>query len=139
MSEHQNYYDNFARASIWANRDENVCGCKGSGWWLSELDTCHQCPFHFCGQPDPESEEEPRVVCRLVQVDCTQSAVATFRAYSKAVLISMFYEGEDTYVSSDGTTVCSAPYTSDEDSFWRKTDDARRFYRKLLEAGWEKE
>ena len=42
----QSYYDNFANTSRWQDNDPEQCGCGGSGWWLSELDTWHRCGTH---------------------------------------------------------------------------------------------
>jgi hypothetical protein len=58
MSDLQNYYDNFCRPAVWACEDADKCGCRGSGWFLSELDTWHECPVHYRGQPNSESSEE---------------------------------------------------------------------------------
>lgn len=61
MSELSHYYENF-RTAYWRDEDPEVCRCKGHGWALSEVDTWHQCPTHYCGQLHPEadcgSEEE---------------------------------------------------------------------------------
>lgn len=46
MSEYQTYYREVACGGAWADEDPNVCGCKGSGYWSSELDTWHECRFH---------------------------------------------------------------------------------------------
>jgi hypothetical protein len=59
MSELQTYYDEFCRPGAWAREEAEDCGCRGSGWWLSELDTWHECPCHYeKGQPHPEDEPE---------------------------------------------------------------------------------
>ena len=42
----QSYYDNFANAGGWQHGDAEQCGCGGSGWWLSEVDTWHRCGVH---------------------------------------------------------------------------------------------
>jgi len=49
----QQYYDDF-RQGWWADEDANKCLCHGSGWALSDVDTWHQCPIHYRGQPHPE-------------------------------------------------------------------------------------
>jgi hypothetical protein len=61
MSDLQAYYENFAtQPSRWAAPDHEVCGCRGRGWWNSELDTWHECPFHYVkGQLSPEFDEVP--------------------------------------------------------------------------------
>lgn len=59
MSEYQNYYDNFARANVWASPVADECGCHGHGWWLSEVDTWHECPYHYAGQQHPEDDTDP--------------------------------------------------------------------------------
>ena len=35
-----------------------LCGCRGKGWLVTDLDTVHQCPRHFRNQPHPEFSEE---------------------------------------------------------------------------------
>lgn len=55
MSDLQAYYNNFAsQPSRWMDSDPARCGCRGSGWWASEVDTWHECPVHFTGQTHPE-------------------------------------------------------------------------------------
>ena len=58
----QAYYDAF-RAAPWAHEDTSLCGCRGSGWALSDVDTWHECPVHHVkGQAHPEDdypEDEP--------------------------------------------------------------------------------
>ena len=54
-SEHETYYQAF-RTGYWAHKDADKCRCGGSGWANSELDTWHECRFHFNGQPHPETE-----------------------------------------------------------------------------------
>jgi len=49
----QQYYDVF-RQCLWAHPDPARCRCHGGGWALSEVDTWHECPIHFTGQPHPE-------------------------------------------------------------------------------------
>lgn len=57
----QAYYDNFAtQPSRWSHSDSELCGCRGSGWFLSELDTWHECPIHHVeGQRHPEGDDDP--------------------------------------------------------------------------------
>ena len=43
---------------VWAHPEAEHCGCRGSGWWASELDTFHECRFHQRGQPHPEDDSE---------------------------------------------------------------------------------
>jgi len=47
---------NSARRGDFAQEDKGLCGCRGSGWFLSGVDTWHECPVHFLGQPCPEDE-----------------------------------------------------------------------------------
>ena len=49
----QAYYDEF-KCGFWADPDPARCRCHGSGWALSDLDTFHECPEHYCGQLHPE-------------------------------------------------------------------------------------
>ena len=52
----QSYYDNVClNPSTWADPDAALCSCLGHGWWLSDLDTWHKCPYH--DGPHPEFEE----------------------------------------------------------------------------------
>lgn len=55
MGELQDYYD-ACKTGFWANPDCRRCGCKGRGYWLSDLDTWHECPYHFSGQPHPNDD-----------------------------------------------------------------------------------
>lgn len=57
-SELQQCYD-AAERGFFAREDVEECGCRGSGWFLSEVDTFHQCPVHFRGQVHPEDEGRP--------------------------------------------------------------------------------
>lgn len=58
MNEYETYYREVACNSTWADPDEARCGCRGSGWWLSELDTWHECPVHHRkGQPGPDDTD----------------------------------------------------------------------------------
>jgi hypothetical protein len=55
----QAYYNAF-RAAPWAHSDPDVCGCRGSGWALSDVDTWHECPIHHVeGQRHPEDDFDP--------------------------------------------------------------------------------
>ena len=56
MSEQEVYFEDCQRG-MFADHDASQCGCAGAGWFLSQLDTWHQCPVHYAGQPSPESNE----------------------------------------------------------------------------------
>jgi hypothetical protein len=57
MSELSHYYNEVAcNSSTWSHPDKKHCGCRGSGWWLSELDTWHECPYHDGPHPDHDDE-----------------------------------------------------------------------------------
>lgn len=56
MSELSQYYHEFACAAAWSHPDKAQCGCRGRGWWCSEVDTWHQCPVHGQGVHHPECE-----------------------------------------------------------------------------------
>jgi hypothetical protein len=58
MSDLQQHYDACERG-MFADEDPTRCGCRGHGWFLSEVDTFHKCPEHYAGQPHPEDDEEP--------------------------------------------------------------------------------
>ena len=57
MSELQAYYESVC-IGYWAHPKENRCPCKGSGWFVSEVDTFHKCRYHYKGQPNNEDSEE---------------------------------------------------------------------------------
>lgn len=57
MGELQQYYDACVRG-MFASEDARECGCRGHGWFLSEVDTWHKCPVHFDGQRHPEDHDE---------------------------------------------------------------------------------
>jgi len=61
MSDLEAYYENFAtQPSRWRAEDPCECGCKGTGYFLSELDTWHVCSIHYTeGQQHPEDETDP--------------------------------------------------------------------------------
>jgi hypothetical protein len=44
-------------STTWADVGHEACGCRGSGWWLSEVDTFHKCPFHAPDAPHPLDED----------------------------------------------------------------------------------
>ena len=56
MSELATYYREFAQAGAWIDEDPNRCGCRGGGWFLSEVDTWHKCPVHGRDVPHPEED-----------------------------------------------------------------------------------
>ncbi len=77
MSELQAYYDAF-RTGYWADSDPERCRCHGSGWACSEVDTWHQCPIHYTGQPHPEDEFggcEPEAPAAPVVVEAVPAPV----------------------------------------------------------------
>ena len=43
---------------FWIQPEPSDCGCRGRGWYISNLDTIHQCPIHYTEQRHPEYEEE---------------------------------------------------------------------------------
>jgi hypothetical protein len=52
----QAYYNEFSQGH-WADPDPKLCGCRGSGWALSDVDTWHKCPIHHKpGQRHPEDD-----------------------------------------------------------------------------------
>ena len=58
MSELQLCYESFCEAH-WAHDDAMKCGCRGSGWALSDVDTLHPCRFHYdADKPHPEDDLE---------------------------------------------------------------------------------
>jgi len=56
QNEHQLYHAGYSQA-YWADEDPKKCGCRGSGWSLSNIDTWHSCPIHNTGQKHPYEQE----------------------------------------------------------------------------------
>ena len=54
MSELTDYYREVACGGAWMAKEAAECGCGGSGWWLSDVDTWHSCRIHNTGQQHPE-------------------------------------------------------------------------------------
>ena len=54
----QQIYDEACNSSTWNDKDPAKCGCRGSGWFLSDLDTEHLCHLHNDGQPSRAHGEE---------------------------------------------------------------------------------
>ncbi len=55
-SEMEQYFSDFStrvNCGAFSDPDPDVCECRGSGWFLSSVDTWHECPAHR-GQPHPE-------------------------------------------------------------------------------------
>ena len=46
---------NEAQSGLWAHFNPFECGCKGSGWHLSQVDTWHKCRIHNPKAPHPEA------------------------------------------------------------------------------------
>lgn len=67
MSELQHYYDVFCMGGLWRREDADECGCRGCGWFISDVDTVHKCNTHYDGQPHPEDPEihEEELVCSV--------------------------------------------------------------------------
>ena len=71
MSEYEIYYREVACGGAWADKDPKVCGCKGSGYWSSELDTWNECRYHYT--PDkvhPEYDQYLMGECQDEIEDC---------------------------------------------------------------------
>jgi hypothetical protein len=56
-SERQIYFTEYANAGAWRRQDPEHCGCRGSGWFLSDLDTWHKCGEHAPDAEHPEAAE----------------------------------------------------------------------------------
>lgn len=52
----QSMYNN-AASGQWQHPVPSECGCNGRGWYVSDLDTIHQCQYHWDGQPSPECSD----------------------------------------------------------------------------------
>jgi hypothetical protein len=60
--EYSHYYQEVAcNSAVWARKDAARCGCRGRGWWASEVDTWHCCPFHGEGVPHPEDYTDSEI------------------------------------------------------------------------------
>ena len=44
-----------AERGFWSNPNPSRCGCRGGGWFLSDVDSWHECPYHG-GTPYPEDD-----------------------------------------------------------------------------------
>lgn len=65
----------------WARTNPSECPCGGRGWFFSDLDTTHRCPFHGGGVPHPEDENADfDMAAHLLRV--RREAYATFRVRS---------------------------------------------------------
>lgn len=58
MSMLQQIYEDACNSSTWGDPDPEHCGCRGGGWFISQVDTVHKCPRHNDGQPHPEEDDE---------------------------------------------------------------------------------
>lgn len=84
MSELQHYYSEYACGNAWADPDIAQCGCGGRGWWSSQVDTWHKCPYHHkVGQRHPEDD------------DCDMSDEAAPAVSYIATVAPTVYEDDD--------------------------------------------
>ena len=68
-------YDN-ACSGAWADLNPNKCGCRGKGWFLSDVDTWHPCRFHCdpeAGHPEDDrgpytADEVSGIIARRMQM-----------------------------------------------------------------------
>ena len=47
-----------ANSGLWETLNPYECGCRGSGWFLSDVDTWHKCHTHNPKASHPEDEGE---------------------------------------------------------------------------------
>lgn len=93
----QDYFDNFAtQPSRWAHPDSARCAC-GAGWFNSELDTWHECPYHHFQvdgklPPHPESEGGEDFNWDAYRVFCRRDA---FRFYRGAAISAAKATGDE--------------------------------------------
>jgi len=63
MNTHEAYAEEIRRG-VWADPNPDRCGCKGTGLWVSDFDSYHECPFHGDPDiPDPEWDDETHGPC----------------------------------------------------------------------------
>lgn len=114
MSELSQYYENYAKVSSrWASPKSSECGCRGRGFWVSELDTVHTCPYHYVGQPHPEEDITANSIHFLVKGDTK----LCYEVYGEAVLVSN---------------------SKADVSRWYKRQDARKHYRTARKYGYKR-
>jgi hypothetical protein len=85
--EYSQYYENCCCSNSWAAEDSSICGCKGKGWWLSELDTWHQCPCHGKDVPHPESYDYEEDLQVEVEAEAKQSGM-TLKEYLDSLALT---------------------------------------------------
>jgi len=49
------FYEVARNSTTWAHPEAERCGCCGGGWWSSEVDTWHKCPYHEKNARHPEA------------------------------------------------------------------------------------
>jgi hypothetical protein len=76
-SEYTQYYHEVACGNSWARENSQDCGCGGRGWWLSQVDTWHQCPYHGKDVPHPMEEDYYNDIKDLQEVE--ESPKETYR------------------------------------------------------------
>jgi hypothetical protein len=97
MSELQDYYNQF-NTGVWADPDPKVCLCRGSGWALSDVDTFHECRFHYTGQRHPEDEPEENELARDRQIPSLYKADATPDGGKCLIFDESSQDAEDCYL-----------------------------------------
>jgi hypothetical protein len=69
------------------------CGCRGNGWMHTDYDTMHECPLHYCGQPNNEDEmtDEDRAAFpwEKLRLQLDRKAYIRLRAGAVADLVAM--------------------------------------------------
>lgn len=79
----QDIYDS-AKRGDYAEVNPKNCGCRG-GWFLSDVDTWHQCPLHGHGVPHPDEydcpeEFQPDFDFKAHKVQLLREALLTFQS-----------------------------------------------------------
>lgn len=125
FSEQQNYFENFARvSSCWADADASKCGCRGTGWFTSEVDTLHACPMHVGPHPDADEHEVDAVAPLAPAAGTVEKLVARFASIGSNEVTSFYAAGELVRVESviDGQVYFSK---------YEAKSDARRSFRDM--------
>lgn len=123
MSELEQYYQEYACGNAWIAEDASECGCRGRGWFLSQVDTWHRCPVHGKGAAHPEVEpEEESGVHQLFRDRAGETHWHRFALFGDRVYVTTgWYSAHEQHQDMGGT--------------WYSREDARKAYARLRRQG----